>query len=51
MALAILHSVRVVEGEAGVTVDGGELVVLQPWELDAGKLAPVSFTWRRPLTP
>ena len=51
MVLALLHSVRVIEDASGVIVDGGELVVLEPWDVDAGELTPVTFTWRRPPAP
>jgi len=46
MALFVLHSIRVSEDSG--KCDGGEQMLIQPWDVDNGWLTPVSFTFRIP---
>ncbi|MCY1075230.1 DUF3883 domain-containing protein [Archangium sp. miwbw1] len=48
MALYVLHSMQVREVEGEVIAEGGEARVYWPWDVDAGTLAPISFSYGLP---
>ena len=48
MALFVLHSIQVSEGDDGFVLSGGERHLIQPWDLDQGTLVPVSFNYGDP---
>jgi hypothetical protein len=48
MALFVLHSIRVVKGSNGDTLEGGERRWIRGWEVDCGTLKPVSFKYDLP---
>jgi hypothetical protein len=48
MALFVLHSIQVSEGDDGFMLTGGEHHLIQPWDVDLGKLVPVSFRYALP---
>ena len=47
-ALFVLHSVKVVEGNGGPTVSGGQARVVQPWNPDDSMLTPLGFSCALP---
>jgi hypothetical protein len=48
MALFVLHSIQVSEGDDGYMLTGGERLLLLPWDVDRGTLKPVSFQYNLP---
>ncbi len=48
MALFILHSIQVAEGNDGFVLSGGERHVVLPWDVDLGTLVPASFKYGVP---
>jgi Protein NO VEIN, C-terminal len=48
MALFVLHSIQVAEGDDGFVLSGGERPLIQPWDVDQGTLVPVSFKYGVP---
>jgi hypothetical protein len=48
MALFVLHSIQVVEGDDGLVLSEGERHLLLPWDVDSGTLKPVSFKYNLP---
>ena len=52
MAMFVLRDVVASESADGAAkADGGEHVVIRPWDVDAGSLVPVGFTWSLPFPP
>jgi hypothetical protein len=51
MVLFVLHSIHVVQGRNGVVPGGGVRHLVQPWDVDDGKLMPVSFKYAVPAGP
>jgi hypothetical protein len=45
MALFVLHSIQVGEGDDGFVLSGGERHLIMPWDVDLGTLRPVSFKY------
>jgi hypothetical protein len=48
MALFVLHSIQVGDGDDGFVLAGGTPHVIQPWDVDLGTLVPVSFKYEVP---
>jgi len=46
MALFVLHSIK--KSEVTEECNGGELMLIEPWNADDGWLTPISFTYRIP---
>lgn len=45
MALFVVHSIQVGEANGRFALSGGKRRLLQPWDVDLGHLAPVSFKY------
>lgn len=48
MALFVLHSIPVSEGQSGFILGAGERTLILPWDVDLGSLKPVSFVYDLP---
>src|SRR5262249_1602762 len=48
MALFILHSIQVSEGEGGFVLSDGECRLILPWDVDRGSLKVVSYQYDVP---
>jgi hypothetical protein len=48
MALFVLHSIQVSEGEGGFVLGDGERNVIVPWDVDVGTLRPLAFKYEVP---
>jgi hypothetical protein len=48
MTLFVLHSIRVDAGNGGFGLGGSERHLIQPWDVDRGKLVPVSYKYGVP---
>jgi hypothetical protein len=47
-ALVFVKNIRLRRDDGVPTAEGGERVVLQPWEIDQGTLTPIQFDYRLP---
>lgn len=46
--LFVLADIEVADGGAGPVASGGTRALLWQWDVDAGQLAPLSFSYRVP---
>jgi hypothetical protein len=46
MALFVVHSIKVAED--GISLSDGEKLLISPWNIDEGKLKPISFDYELP---
>jgi hypothetical protein len=49
--LFVAHTIDVAWDVNGLRTSGGRVYVIEPWDVDAGRLEPTAFVWRPSDTP
>lgn len=47
-ALAVVHHIQLLKSLGDVAASGGELVLIDPWDIDRGTLSPFAYQYRLP---